>query len=437
MKKHYLTLSRTFLILTMTCLSSLLGYAQGETPITVVNAANLEVVVTIGDTERMLGQSGIAFSPDSHFAAYVDAANFAVGVYDLTAGADTGLVLTSQYGAATLAFGDEIIAAVSRIGTVSRWAFPSGEALSEVSLDGASPNADPVLSADGNRVATFDHEGSALVYDTATGDVVGTIPVADNYDYSSPAINVDGSLIAFVNENGGIQVWNVADGTMLHQLESAGGYDVAFSADSQIVAACSNESTVEMWNLQTGAAMPTIRGAFCEHAQFSPDGALLATTSRFEVVLYDAATQTKLATYPGGTFAFSPDGHYLATLQYDYTGMTIYAAPAGSAPVQAAEPTSAPTEPPSQDSTDATIEETPAGNAATCVITALNNANLRGGPGTTFDRAGSVTGGSALNADGQATSADGFTWYRLTSGEWIREDLVSEAAECASLAVVG
>ncbi len=42
----------------------------------------------------------------------------------------------------------------------------------------------------------------------------------------------------------------------------------------------------------------------------------------------------------------------------------------------------------------------------------------------------------SVEADGQTAAADGFTWYRLTTGEWVRADLVTAAAECASLGSV-
>jgi uncharacterized protein YraI len=80
---------------------------------------------------------------------------------------------------------------------------------------------------------------------------------------------------------------------------------------------------------------------------------------------------------------------------------------------------------------EAETAETPATS-----LTALNNANMRGGPGTTFDRAGTIAGGEVVEADGQTQAADGFTWYRLTTAVWVRSDLVTAETGCSGLAVV-
>jgi hypothetical protein len=66
-----------------------------------------------------------------------------------------------------------------------------------------------------------------------------------------------------------------------------------------------------------------------------------------------------------------------------------------------------------------------------CTVSAGSSINQRSGPGTNFDVAGTLAG--SANADGQTTGADGFTWYRLTTGGWVRGDLVTASAECAGL----
>jgi hypothetical protein len=36
----------------------------------------------------------------------------------------------------------------------------------------------------------------------------------------------------------------------------------------------------------------------------------------------------------------------------------------------------------------------------------------------------------AVDVDGYATSKEGFKWWKLASGGWIRSDLVKEAGRC-------
>lgn len=65
-----------------------------------------------------------------------------------------------------------------------------------------------------------------------------------------------------------------------------------------------------------------------------------------------------------------------------------------------------------------------------CAASAPRVINLRTGPGTTFEVARQSTAGETLEIDGQVAGGDGFTWYRLTTGEWAREDVIDEAPGC-------
>jgi hypothetical protein len=68
-----------------------------------------------------------------------------------------------------------------------------------------------------------------------------------------------------------------------------------------------------------------------------------------------------------------------------------------------------------------------------CTVSASSTINQRSGPGTNFDVSGSLTGGSSVAVEGQTTGADGSTWYRLTTGAWVRSDLVTASAACADV----
>lgn len=71
-----------------------------------------------------------------------------------------------------------------------------------------------------------------------------------------------------------------------------------------------------------------------------------------------------------------------------------------------------------------------------CSVRSSTNANQRSGPGTNFDRAGTLAGGVSAAVDGQATGADGFVWWRLGEGVWVRSDVVDEAGDCESVPIV-
>jgi len=80
----------------------------------------------------------------------------------------------------------------------------------------------------------------------------------------------------------------------------------------------------------------------------------------------------------------------------------------------------------------------PADNALTdvgpddaCTVAAINTVNQRSGPGTNYPLQGQLGAGQVANPDGYAEGADGFRWWRLDSGAWLRSDLVDVAGNCA------
>jgi hypothetical protein len=80
-----------------------------------------------------------------------------------------------------------------------------------------------------------------------------------------------------------------------------------------------------------------------------------------------------------------------------------------------------------------TETETQSGADTACTVSANSNVNQRSGPGTDFDVSGTLAGGSSAGVDGQTTGTDGFTWYRLTTGAWVRGDLVTAGAGCSEV----
>ena len=80
----------------------------------------------------------------------------------------------------------------------------------------------------------------------------------------------------------------------------------------------------------------------------------------------------------------------------------------------------------------------------TCTLTVRwTEANIRAGPGTSFEITGKLVLGQTVTADGWATGAEGFTWWRLVGGGWARGDVFLDAvnpqvpAECAALPFAG
>lgn len=75
-----------------------------------------------------------------------------------------------------------------------------------------------------------------------------------------------------------------------------------------------------------------------------------------------------------------------------------------------------------------------AANSTSCIITpALNQINLRSGPGTNFEQTGNANINTPLVTDGQTVGADGFIWYHLADNSWARSDVVNVPETCANL----
>jgi hypothetical protein len=63
-----------------------------------------------------------------------------------------------------------------------------------------------------------------------------------------------------------------------------------------------------------------------------------------------------------------------------------------------------------------------------CYLTSDRTVNLRSGPGTDFDNPAIMQAGERLAVDGQ--SPDGiYTWWHLSVGYWVRDDVVTEAGD--------
>lgn len=71
----------------------------------------------------------------------------------------------------------------------------------------------------------------------------------------------------------------------------------------------------------------------------------------------------------------------------------------------------------------------------TCTLTTLQGVNIRSGPGTEYEQIASRESNKILGADGQVRGSDGKIWWQITTGYWIREDLVRESGDCSNLPV--
>ena len=185
------------------------------------------------------------------------------------------------------------------------------------------------FSPDSKQLAAARSDGTARIYDAATGGEVRTLAHGPPTSQASAvAFNPDGSRLASAGEDGVIKLWDPTTGRPVSALmghRRGTIHNIAFSPDGRRLASAGTDQTVKLWDEATGQELLTLRGhsspVFC--LAFSPGGQRLASaTWDFrdehgnshppELKVWDLTTgQEVLALAPGGSMnsvTFSSDG---------------------------------------------------------------------------------------------------------------------------------
>jgi WD40 repeat protein len=184
---------------------------------------------------------------------------------------------------------------------------------------------DVAFSPDGRLLATASWDGTARLWDPATGEHLRTLTGPDG-EVLAVAFSPDGRLLATGGRDGAVRLWDPATGEHRHTLASRDGqvHGVACSPDGRLLAIVGERGKVRLWDPVTGERLRTLGHNLTAWAvAFSPDGRLLATGFA-SVQLWDMATGERLQTFTGvgpgvSAMAFSPDGRLLATADSDGT----------------------------------------------------------------------------------------------------------------------
>lgn len=76
------------------------------------------------------------------------------------------------------------------------------------------------------------------------------------------------------------------------------------------------------------------------------------------------------------------------------------------------------------------------GTGTPCTVQSEGGVNLRGGPGLEYDVVRTFAPDERITVTGQAVDGEGFTWWQLADGAWVRFDVVTVSGACEAVPVL-
>jgi WD40 repeat protein/tetratricopeptide (TPR) repeat protein len=148
------------------------------------------------------------------------------------------------------------------------------------------------FSRDGSLLASGSHDGTAIIWSTATWEAMHTLwnPEKSSLPNGSStvedvAFSPDGKTLALASYGGAVQLWDVATGKLRESLKGHPSrvMAVAFSPDGRTLASGGSDQTVRLWNVATRRELLQLDhggvelGFEAQSLAFSPDGRQLLT----------------------------------------------------------------------------------------------------------------------------------------------------------------
>ena len=172
------------------------------------------------------------------------------------------------------------------------------EAIRDRTLTGHSKPVNVVaFSPDSKRLVTGSADGTAIVWDVATGSNLLTLK-GNSAAISTALFTPDGKRVITGSGDGAVYTWDAADGKQLHTLSGSGGSVCALDIASDGVNLLTgyDSGKVKVWNASTGEGIVTF--AYDNRllsAAISPDGKSVAAGYRDATLkVWDTQTQRAL-----------------------------------------------------------------------------------------------------------------------------------------------
>jgi WD40 repeat protein/class 3 adenylate cyclase len=277
---------------------------------------------------------GLAFSPDGRRLASADWDGDAK-VWDVASGERLLAFHAHEGGASRIVFspdgthlvtcGDDAMAKI--------WDSSTGALL--LTLAGHAPAQrtgslhpggviEVAYTPDGRRLATGGADGTAMIWDASTGQVLQALAGHTSEIYIG--FNPDGTRLATAGADGLIKIWDTSPGSQSDQPlvlinHEQQARSLAFSPDGTHIAVASQDGAIRVWDANTGIRQLLLVGHVgnVDDLVFSTDGLRLYSGSADGTVkTWELTPGKEVFTFPGEAPFYSPDGMKLA---HAYKGM--------------------------------------------------------------------------------------------------------------------